>query len=211
MSTRQNVIPFLLASLLTAVPLAVLLGLVFWPERPAPPVERPRVPAWLHELCDVEVNKQPPWAEIIIHHSGTEQGNLEIFDRYHRNHRHWESAGYHFVIGNGSRSGDGEIEVGPRWRKQEIGAHCTRHNHIAIGICLVGNFELDDHKPTQAQMLSLAQLTAYLSLCYDIPLSNIYGHGQVPGADTDCPGKNFPFKGYLLLVKAIRDQYRPRD
>ena len=51
-----------------------------------------------------------------------------VIDKYHREGRGWESAGYHFVIGNGTGSPDGSIEVGPRWLAQEAGAHCRGHN-----------------------------------------------------------------------------------
>ena len=139
MFNGRNVIPALLAVLLIAVPLVVLFVLVF---RPDPvPIDRTNAPEWLKQLCLTAACQWHPWEEIVIHHSGTDRGNLAIIDRYHREQRHWESAGYHFVIGNGTDSGDGEIEVGPRWSNQQIGSHCRGRNHKAIGICLIGNFE----------------------------------------------------------------------
>ena len=61
------------------------------------------------------------WRFIIVHHSASESGNAAKFDRDHRN-RGWDELGYHFVIGNGTMSGDGQIEVGPRWVKQKHGS-----------------------------------------------------------------------------------------
>ena len=133
------------------------------------------------------------WRAIIIHHSATNTGNASIFDKWHRERNHWEGVGYDFVIGNGTDSGDGEVEVTFRWRKQIPGAHCggTANNWAnkdGIGICLVGNFNLTT--PTSRQVQSLVKLIRFLQKRYGIPTSRIYGHRTTPGARvTDCPGK----------------------
>jgi len=143
----------------------------------------------------------PSWAEkkwtaIIIHHSGTQSGNAAIFDRWHREGNHWEGVGYDFVIGNGTDSSDGQVEVTFRWRQQKVGAHTggtanNWANRDGIGICLVGNF--DQTRPTPRQMESLVKLVKFLQRRYGISSDRIFGHGQTPGARrTDCPGRNFP-------------------
>jgi len=102
----------------------------------------------------------------------------------------WDELGYHFVIGNGTNSGDGQVEVGPRWPRQKWGAHAktpdNRFNDYGIGICLVGNFDIE--RPTAAQMNALAKLTAYLMQTYNISADHIVGHGDTKA--TDCPGRN---------------------
>ncbi|MBN2582763.1 MAG: N-acetylmuramoyl-L-alanine amidase [Planctomycetes bacterium] len=133
------------------------------------------------------------WRYIIVHHSATRQGDAELFDRMHRE-RGWDELGYHFVIGNGTLSGNGQVEIGSRWEKQKYGAHCKVRNHpeynrIGIGICLVGNF--NEGKPSEAQMESLAQLTRWLMYRYKIPKSRVLGHGMLKA--TDCPGKKFDY------------------
>jgi hypothetical protein len=136
------------------------------------------------------------WVAVVIHHSATENGNAAIFDRMHREHNHWEGVGYDFVIGNGTDSGDGEIEVTFRWRKQIPGAHCggtanNWANRDGIGICLVGDFS--HTVPTARQMQSLLKLIRFLQKRYGISKSRIYGHKTTPGARiTDCPGRRFP-------------------
>jgi len=133
------------------------------------------------------------WRYIIIHHSHTDRGNAAIFDRYHRQARHWENGlGYHFVIGNGTDSGDGEVEVGSRWKSQIQGAHAGvwLYNQFGIGICLVGDFE--EHKPTRLQIAALVELVDYLCATYRIPRTNILRHGDIKS--TKCPGKYFPFE-----------------
>ncbi|HWP39989.1 MAG TPA: peptidoglycan recognition family protein [Tepidisphaeraceae bacterium] len=133
----------------------------------------------------------PPreWRWIIIHHSATPAGSAAVFDKMHRD-KGWDELGYHFVIGNGTDSGNGQIEVGPRWLKQKWGAHAktadNRFNDYGIGICLVGNFDIE--RPTAQQMQSLARLTAWLMRTYHIPPGNVLGHRDTK--PTDCPGRN---------------------
>jgi N-acetyl-anhydromuramyl-L-alanine amidase AmpD len=145
------------------------------------------------------------WTAIVMHHSGTKTGNVAIFDKVAREGRHWEGVGYDFVIGNGTDSGNGEVEVTFRWREQKVGAHCggtpgNWANKDAVGICLVGDFSRNT--PTAAQMKSLVELVRFLQRRYSIPKSRIYGHKTTPGARiTDCPGKRFPM---AKLKSALR-------
>jgi hypothetical protein len=137
------------------------------------------------------------WTAIVIHHSATKSGNAAIFDKWHREGNHWQGVGYDFVIGNGSNSGNGEVEVTYRWQKQITGAHVggtpgNWANKDGIGICLVGDFNRT--QPTNAQMQALVRLVRFLQSRYGIPKSRIFGHKDTPGAGTvtDCPGRNFP-------------------
>jgi hypothetical protein len=132
-----------------------------------------------------------PWQFIVVHHSATPTGSADQFDRMHRA-KGWDELGYHFVIGNGTLSGNGEVEVGSRWVKQKHGAHAKvaghpEYNDLGIGICLVGNFDIT--RPSEAQMDSLARLVRCMMNRYGISRSHIYGHGQLK--PTDCPGRNF--------------------
>lgn len=133
------------------------------------------------------------WKYIVVHHSATPTGSASAFDRYHRNVNHWDELGYHFVIGNGRGSGDGQIEVGPRWRKQKHGAHCKTPNNDfndhGIGICLVGDFGA--YGPSAAQMASLTKLVRYLSNACGVSPRNVVTHRGVTGK-TECPGRRFP-------------------
>ncbi|MHC4158827.1 MAG: peptidoglycan recognition protein family protein, partial [Planctomycetota bacterium] len=113
--------------------------------------------------------------------------------------------GYNFVIGNGTDSSDGEVEVTFRWRNQKTGAHCggtwrNWANKNAIGICLVGDFNRTI--PTRRQMWSLAKLIRFLQNRYGISKSRIYSHNTTPGASpTDCPGRKFP----MAKLKSMPD------
>ena len=153
-------------------------------------------------LPSADAEKQ--WTAIVIHHSATENGNAAIFDKTHREERHWDGVGYDFVIGNGTDSGDGEIEVTFRWRRQMAGAHCggtpdNWANVDAVGICLVGNFNYTT--PSTRQMQSLLKLVRFLKKRYGISNSSIYGHKSTPGARiTDCPGHKFPIEKLKWMV-----------
>ncbi|MGE5611948.1 MAG: N-acetylmuramoyl-L-alanine amidase [Bacillota bacterium] len=141
------------------------------------------------------------WKWIVIHHSDTEVGSAAAFDRYHREVRHWEGLGYHFVIDNGHGGADGRVEVGPRWTKQKQGAHAgvEAYNDYGIGICLVGNFNTD--RPTAAQMNSLVRLVAYLMRTYHIPADHVIGHHDVK--HTDCPGRYLS----VAMVRRMAAEY----
>lgn len=141
-----------------------------------------------------------PWRYIVVHHSATPAGGAAAFDKMHKA-KGWDGLGYDFVIGNGTDTRDGQIEVGFRWKKQLVGAHAktsdNRYNEYGIGICLVGNFDID--KPTPAQMASLARLTSYLMKTYRISQDNVIGHGDTKA--TDCPGR---FMSIASLKKMVR-------
>ncbi len=128
------------------------------------------------------------WRYITLHHSATLEGNAESFDREHR-HRRMGGLFYHFVIGNGTLSGNGEIEVGWRWRKQE-----AVNRPYDIQICLVGNFNKETL--SNAQFDVLVKLINVLRKQYSIPLRNIRKHQDVADKFTECPGSNFPFYSF---------------
>ncbi len=142
------------------------------------------------------------WRFIIVHNSGTRQGNARIFNYYHKNVRRMKNGlAYHFVIGNGTSSGDGEIEIGDRWRRQINGGHVHSDylNNISLGICFVGDFNRT--QPTRAQLDSAEELIRYLrDRCgkverRDIP---VRPHKQMnpPRWATDCPGDDFPYRWF---------------
>ena len=136
------------------------------------------------------------WKAIIIHHSAQNKGNMAMIDKYHREVNGWDGVGYNFVIGNGSKSRDGQVEVTFRWNKQIAGAHCggtpnNRANESGIGICLIGDFTRTG--PTYRQKLALTKLVRFLQKRYKISARNIYGHAETPGytRKSVCPGRYF--------------------
>lgn len=132
------------------------------------------------------------WKRIVVHHSAIKYGNAAIYDSAHRRRNMQNGLAYHFIIGNGIDSGDGEIEIGPRWKKQLLGGHVKSYpiNLTAIGICLVGNFEIDH--PSKRQLDAFVQLMDWLRGEAIPGARQFAGHRDLRGEQTVCPGKNFP-------------------
>ncbi len=132
------------------------------------------------------------WKRIIVHHSAIKYGNADKYDSAHRRRGMKNGLAYHFVIGNGIDSGDGEIEVGSRWKKQLLGGHVKNHtiNLTAIGICLVGNF--DQTYPSSKQLDAFTCLMDWLRDDVLKKNTEFAGHKELRGEQTICPGKNFP-------------------
>jgi hypothetical protein len=152
-------------------------------------------PAVRRAIDDARVARNR-WKYIIVHNSGTRQGNARIFDYYHRHVRKMPNGlAYHFVIGNGTSSGNGQVEIGNRWVRQLNGGHVHSDylNYISIGICLVGDFNRD--LPTKAEYEALDELIRYLRRRVgkvDGKYSIVRGHREINPRPTDCPGNRFP-------------------
>ena len=132
------------------------------------------------------------WKRIVVHHSAIKYGNAKKYDAAHRQRGMQNGLAYHFLIGNGIDSGDGEIEIGPRWTKQLLGGHVKsyRLNLTAIGICLVGNFE--QTHPSTKQLDAFTQLMDWLQRDALGKKVQFAGHRELKGEQTICPGKHFP-------------------
>jgi N-acetylmuramoyl-L-alanine amidase-like protein len=146
--------------------------------------------------------KRRRWQFIVVHNSGTRQGNARVFDYYHRHVRRMQNGlAYHFVIGNGTSTGNGQIEVGDRWRRQINGGHVHSDylNNISLGICLVGDFNRG--QPTRAQLDACEELIRYLrDRCgkTDRGAIPVRPHREMnpPRWPTDCPGDDFPYSWF---------------
>ncbi|MEQ1860300.1 MAG: peptidoglycan recognition family protein [Chthoniobacteraceae bacterium] len=151
-----------------------------------------------------EIDKAPVkkgrWRYTVVHNSGTRQGSAKAFDYYHKRVRKMPNGlAYHFVIGNGTSTGDGEIEIGNRWRRQINGGHVHSDylNNISLGICFVGDFNRD--VPTERQKAALDELITYLRKRVgkiDGKVSIVKAHKEInpPRWGTDCPGNRFPYR-----------------
>ncbi len=134
------------------------------------------------------------WKYIVVHHSAIERGNATVYHRTHLQRGMENGLAYHFVIGNGIDSGDGEIEIGPRWLKQLNGGHVRNatYNQQGIGICLVGN--LQNHPPTPKQWAALTALIDWLRTSAPLGVKpSVTVHRWVDRNHTACPGSKFPY------------------
>lgn len=136
-----------------------------------------------------------PWQYIVLHHSDHATGSYSQIDRDHREKLGTQGCGYHLVVGNGSESPDGQIEVASRWMEQKAGAHCrdakiTAANDYGIGICVIG--DMDETAPTAKQVEATQALVAYLQERYEISADHVVSHAAIAQTATSCPGKLFP-------------------
>ena len=144
-----------------------------------------------------------PWRYIVIHHMAAQVGSAAAIHREHLR-RGFDGLGYHFVIGNGTQTADGLIQVGYRWEKQIHGAHAraeknddNRWNRFGIGICLVGDFR--HNAPSPSQMDSLVTLVRRLREAYDIGAHDVVPHDRVK--NTLCPGPEFPWADFQSRIR----------
>jgi len=132
---------------------------------------------------------------IIIHHSASPAGKFTVWDfaRWHIDPNGRLKApgiAYHFGI-----EPDGTIyQVNKLTAKSW---HTINGNQNGIGIELNGNFE--NEQPTEAQKTSLKWLIRYLKKLLKKNLA-VYGHKEIPGNSTACPGRNLNIDEFRNLA-----------
>lgn len=127
------------------------------------------------------------WRWIIVHHSGSDSGDLAFIKKVHQQ-KGYEGVAYHFIINNGSRGTiAGQIEQSSRWKSRENAGSTLRDhvNEYGIAIVMVGN--LQNHPPSEQQKEALINLLVRLSGKYNISIDKIRGHRELQ--NTKCPGK----------------------
>ena len=148
------------------------------------------------------------WKYIVVHHTAGENDTIESIDRSHKA-IDYDCIGYHFLIGNGVNTINGNIEPTIRWKYQKHGAHAratvgtiayndNRYNNHGIGVCLVGNY-MNGNQPSKKQMDALVQLVKYLQSKYKISKENVIPHKHVK--NTACPGNSFPWESFKSKIK----------
>ena len=151
-------------------------------------------------MSELNKFKIRPWKYVVIHHSASDSGNAASIGKYHKDEKGWVNGlGYHFLIGNGNGSRDGQIEVGNRWDAQIDGAHAGKdeYNKHGVGICLIGNFE--EGYPTSSQISSLTYLINYLQERCNIPRNQVIMHRTF--RKTACPGIHFPYNKVMANLR----------
>lgn len=126
--------------------------------------------------------------KIVLHHSAG-SGSVEAVHEMHKDNG-YVGIGYHFYIDKA-----GDIYKGRAIGK--IGAHAKGQNEDSIGICLEGNFEIEE--PSVMQMEALLWLISYIEKIYG--KLEIKKHSEL-GA-TLCPGKNFDLDGYKSVGEVV--------
>ncbi len=142
------------------------------------------------------------WDSIVIVHSGSPAGSAKSITAQHQEVG-YDGLGFHFIIGNGTGMGDGEIHLGNRWLTQTSGAQLAgitpKDASTMIEICLIGD---GDRRPfTDQQIQYLAQIVNTLTKRLDIPTNRVFLHEQI--APTTSPGRYFPQATFDELLGKI--------
>ena len=150
---------------------------------------RTSAPASRREV-DAGAKASGVWQRVVLHGTASTQGALKLLDRYQTNVQGVAGGTpYHFVIGNGSGSGDGQIEVSSRWKKGEA-TEVAALGEGSIQVCMVGDFQ--HQAPTKAQLEALDELLDYLALKIgNLPIAT---HEGVSGTSSRCMGAKFPIE-----------------
>jgi len=155
------------------------------------------------------------WEKIIIHHSLTKDSKTvswQAIRRYHmswaycgnivsqqeadelikdgkRVKRPWTNIGYHYGIE--LINDTYEIFVGRQLN--QIGAHTRGNNQGALGICIVGNYDIDE--VTDDILKITTKLVKSHMTIFNISANNIFGHNEFDTNKT-CPGSNFNMEAF---------------
>ena len=126
---------------------------------------------------------------IVVHHTASPGALTDIakVTSWHKQ-RGFSTIGYHFFI-----NWDGSVEAGRPVAR--VGAHVKGNNANTIGICLSGNFEIEQPMPAQLQALE----TLLMQLFEDFPGAELKCHCDFISAATLCPGKNL--RGLVWQMK----------
>ena len=117
-------------------------------------------------------------SRLIVHHSASPRNvTTTQIHHWHVKGKGWSDIGYHYII-----TGEGKVEYGRPLSK--VGAHCRGHNRDSIGVCVVGNNTVPEHKWSMQQVASLQDLVYGLRLVF--PNLIVRGHNEY--ANTLCPG-----------------------
>lgn len=118
---------------------------------------------------------------VVIHHSASPRHTTTAQIRHwHTRDNGWQDIGYHYVIEQ-----DGRIHCGRPI--DHIPAAQRGFNTGSVAICITGDNTRDEYKWNLLQKQSLRDLISCLRKLLPNPFT-IFGHRDLPGAATLCPG-----------------------
>lgn len=149
------------------------------------------------------------WDSIVIVHSGSNKGSSASIEAEHIESG-YDGLGFHFLVGNGTGMGNGEIHVGQRWLDQRDGADLAGtsagvSSRGMIEVCIVGDGNRKAF--SDEQLRRLAQLVAALADKFEIPSDKIFLHKDIAG--TTSPGRYFPRTAFETQLVTLGINERP--
>jgi len=147
---------------------------------------------------------------VVVHHSvtvDTAADNWNELWTIHTVGNGWLDIGYNAVV----EMVDG-VPLAHFGRPDHvIPAHAEGFNDNSLGICIIGNFSLAAPDPLLT-MVAARRVVAPWVVQYGVPIENILGHREVPGASTECPGLLFDMDAFRAEVNSyIHQKEAARD
>lgn len=142
---------------------------------------------------------------IVIHHSWTGDThicNTKAIDRYHKS-LGWDCIGYHYTI---EKIG-AMVEICNGRPLDKVGAHAKGWNRKALGICVIGNFDLTP--PDEEKITLLIYLINRLRYIFSIDIPDVIGHRECWEIEGKQPPKSCP--GWAFSMNQIRKQLWKRS
>lgn len=139
---------------------------------------------------------KPSW--IILHHSSTPDGvtrNWDAIRKFHMEERHWNDIGYNLGIENVN----GKITLLEGRKIGEVGAHALGFNANSVGICLVGNYDIDP--PSEDRLLCLSSVCRDIQREFGVRRDQVIGHRETfvklgTAVQKSCPGAMFDLDAF---------------
>jgi len=149
---------------------------------------RPRAD-WKARPISGDYDPMTPITHATVHHSATvtyatapSQAAAEVRGIQANHQAKWADIGYHFLIDRAGGIWEGRAL---RWQGAHEGVGL---NQGAIGICVLGNFELG--APPTAQLNSLQSLLDACSSRFGLTAMDVKTHREVRPDPTACPGRS---------------------
>ena len=174
----------------------------------------------IEELRQIIKSVKKQWQSLIVHCSAV-RDNIIISDfdairKFHKSYRYqgniinrveankimasgkkvvfpWQEIGYHIVI----EYMNGGIVIKLGRSLESSGAHCTGQNGVAIGICVVGDF--NETEPNAETYETLAEVIELLVKHNSVKLDKVYPHSFF-ATWKSCPGKKFLMSKLMAII-----------
>lgn len=146
--------------------------------------------------------------KIIVHHSATAD-NLTVswgaIRKYHIEKLGFQDIGYHAGVELVESGGRRYYEsfLGRSWFVP--GAHCRGQNHDSLGICLVGNFDLEI--PDYGLLEAGAKVVALWMALFAVPHYMIFPHNAF-NPQKSCPGELFKMEKFIEMAVQEFDKWK---